>query len=92
MQQEVDNVRQGYRYAAQHLGPCDSDTKRAIDVRMHVITDQQAYQKCLDTFAAWVNWEGPTDLVGLLLGLGDYYIEICILEEVLDIPADKGLG
>lgn len=53
---------------------------------MH-LTPRQQYDKCLEVFRAWVNWEGEETFPGgLLAGLGDYYVEITLLEEELDIP------
>lgn len=53
-----------------------------------LLTNEQAYQKCLDTFRSWVNWQKPTDFVGLMLGLGDLYCEIRLLEDELSIQAE----
>jgi len=54
-----------------------------------MLTAEQAYAKVLNTFKSWLNWNKPTDAVGLLIGLGDYYIEIRMLEDELNIPANE---
>lgn len=53
------------------------------------LTPQQQYAKCLDVFRSWVNWSDKTDAVGLLMGLGDYYAEIRLLEDELSIPVNE---
>jgi hypothetical protein len=54
-----------------------------------MLNSRQAYDKCLSTFISWVNWKNKSDVGGLLLGLGDYYIEIRILEDELNIPIEE---
>jgi hypothetical protein len=64
--------------------------RKEVITMAKALTDREAYDLCMKTFESWVNWEKPTDCVGLLIGLGDYYCEIKILEDVLDIPqADR---
>ena len=56
---------------------------------MQALSTQQQYENCCATFRLWVNWSKPTDAIGLLLGFGDYYFEITLLEEELNIPIEK---
>ena len=51
------------------------------------LTTRQQYDKVVATFVSWLNWSGKTDVGGLLLGLGDYYMEIRELEDALELPA-----
>lgn len=45
--------------------------------------------KLRTTLRSWTNWSKPTDLLGLLLGLGDYMQEISLIERELGLRESK---
>ena len=49
------------------------------------LTKRQQYDSAIKTFTSWLNWSDPVN-GGLLMGLGDYYAEIRLLEDELGIP------
>jgi hypothetical protein len=53
------------------------------------LTTVQQYEKIRSTLVSWINWQKETDTFGLLLGLGDYWTEMRMLEVELGLPATK---
>jgi hypothetical protein len=54
-----------------------------------MLTPRQQYDKVRETLISWINWKGKSDVLGLMLGLGDYWTELRLLEVELGLPATK---
>ena len=54
-----------------------------------MLTTQQQYDSVRKTLVSWLNWQEKSDVGGLLLGLGDYWSELVLLEKELGLPRTK---
>jgi hypothetical protein len=46
------------------------------------------YDRAKETYTSWLNWKGDVGMM-TLMGIGDYFIEIRILEDMLNIPVSE---
>ena len=54
-----------------------------------LLTTQQQYDSVRKTLISWLNWQDKSDVGGLLLGLGDYWSELVLLEKELGLPKTR---
>ena len=54
-----------------------------------LLTTQQQYDNTRKTLVSWLNWQDKSDVGGLMLGLGDYWSELVLLEKELGLPKTR---